>query len=191
MGDHVLREILSEIKSCMFYALQADEATDVACNEQMCVSIRWVNKEYEMFEEPLGLVQMTKTDAATIFAALKDVLLRCVLPVNSCRGQSYDGASVMSGHLHGVASRFNEEEPAALYVHCLARSLNLSLQDISRSCSSGCNSLELVIEIVKLIKYSPKRTALFNTMKSQLSPEMQNLKPLCPTRWTVHTAAIK
>ena len=36
MGDHVLHEILSENKSCIFYAIQADEATDVACNEQMC-----------------------------------------------------------------------------------------------------------------------------------------------------------
>lgn len=89
MGDHVLREILSEIKSCMFYAIQADEATDVACNEQMCVSIRWVSQEYEIVEEPIGLVQMPKTDAATIFAALKDVLQRCILSVNSCRGQAY------------------------------------------------------------------------------------------------------
>ena len=58
MGDHVLREILSEIKSSMFYALQADEATDVAYNEQMCVSFRWVDKEYRIFEEPIGLVHV-------------------------------------------------------------------------------------------------------------------------------------
>ena len=38
MGYHVLREILSEIKNCIFYAIQDDEATDVACNEQMCFS---------------------------------------------------------------------------------------------------------------------------------------------------------
>ena len=69
MGDHVLREILPAIKSCMFYTIQADEATDVAFNEQICVSIRWVNIDYEIFEKPIGLVQMPKTDAATIFAA--------------------------------------------------------------------------------------------------------------------------
>ena len=191
MGDHVLREMLSEIRSSMFFAIQADEATDVASNEQMCVSIRWVSKEYEIFEEPIGLVKLTKTDAATIFAALKDVLLRCILPVNTCRGQAYDGAANMSGHLSGVASRFKVEEPAALYVHCFAHSLNLCLQDASRSCTPIRDSLELVMEIVKLIKFSPKRTTLFNTIKSQLSPDTQNLKPLCPTRWTVRTGAIK
>ena len=79
-----------------------------------CVSVRWVSKEYEIFEEPIGLVKLTKTDAATIFAALKDVLLRCVLPVNTCRGQAYDGAAIMSGNLRGVASHFKKEEPATL-----------------------------------------------------------------------------
>ena len=90
---------------------------------------------------------MSKTDAATIFAALKDVLLRCILPVSSCRGQSYDGAAVMSGHLRGVASLYKEEEPAALYGHCLAHSLNLCLQDASQFCSLVRDSLELVMEI--------------------------------------------
>ena len=85
MGDHVLRVMLSEIRSCMFFAIQVVEATDVASNEQMCVSVRWISKEYEIFEEPIGLVKLTKTGAATIFAALEDLLLRCILPVNTCK----------------------------------------------------------------------------------------------------------
>ena len=62
----------------------------------------------------------------------------------------------MSGHLRGAA-QFEAEEPAALYVHCLAHSLNLCLQDASWGCSSVRDSLELVMELVKLIKFSPKR----------------------------------
>ena len=68
-----------------FFAIQVVEATDVASNEQMCVSVRWVSKEYKIFEESIGLVTLTKTGAATIFAALEDVLLRCILPVNTCK----------------------------------------------------------------------------------------------------------
>ena len=173
-----------------FFAIQADEATDVACNEQMCVSIQWVNKEYEIFEEPIGLVQLTKTDSATIFATLKDVLVCCILPISMCKGQAYDGAANMSGRIRGVATRFKEEEPAALYVHCLAHILNFYLQDVSRSCNSVRDSLQLVMEIIKLIKFYPKHVTLFSTIKSQLSPETQNLKPLCPTWWTIRTGAI-
>ena len=51
----------------------------IACNDQMCVSIREVNKEYEIIEEPIGLIQLTKTVSATIFAALKDVLIHCMV----------------------------------------------------------------------------------------------------------------
>ena len=182
MSDSVLREILSEVKNSMFFALQADEATDVAFNEQMCISIRWVNREYEIFEEPIGLVQLTTTDSITIFKALKDVLLRCVLPVSMCRGQAYERAANMSGRLHGVATRFKEEEPAALHVHCLAHSLNLCLQDVCRSCNSVHDSLQLVMEIIKLIKFSPKRTTLFNTIKSQLSPETHKSQTSLPNK---------
>ena len=125
----------------MFFAIQADEA----CNELMCVSIRWVNKEYDIFEKLIGLVQLTKTDSATIFAALKDVLTLCILPVSMCRVQAYDGAANMSGRIHGVATRFKEEEPAALYVHCLDHSLNVCLQDVSQSCNSVRDSWKLAM----------------------------------------------
>ena len=67
----------------------------------------------------------------------------------------------MSGHLRGVAAQFKAEEPAALHVHCLAHSLNLCLQDASQGCSSVHDSLELVMELEKLIKFSPKHTTLF------------------------------
>ena len=81
----------------------------------------------------------------------------------------------MSDQIRGVATRF-KEEPAALYVHCLAHSLNLCLQDASQSCNSVRDSLQLVMEIIKIIKFSQKRTTLFKLIKSQLSPEIQNLK---------------
>ena len=69
---------------------------------------------------------MFNTDAATIFTALEDVLLRCILPVSSCRGQSYDGASGMSGHCRGVATRFKQAEPVALYVYTAWRTVLIS-----------------------------------------------------------------
>lgn len=154
----------------------------MTCNEQMCVVIRWVSQHCEIFEEPIGLVQLPKTDAATIFGALKDVLLRSILPLSLCRGQAYDGAANMSGHLHGVAARFKAEESAVLHVYCLAHSLNLCLQDVSRGYSCIRDTLDLVKEIIKRIELTPKRTTLFDKMKSELSPKTHNLKPLCPTR---------
>ena len=42
-------------------------------------------------------------------------------------GQTYDGASVMSGHLNGVQAQTQREYPFAHFVHCAAHRLNLLL----------------------------------------------------------------
>ena len=47
----------SNIKKCVpaWYATIADEATDVAKREQLNLSIRWVNHDYEVSEDSVGL----------------------------------------------------------------------------------------------------------------------------------------
>ena len=70
----------------------------------MCICIRWVDNDYEVYEDPIGLVQLPKTDSQTIYSALQDVCIRCMLPLVKCRGQAYDGAANMSGHVTGVAA---------------------------------------------------------------------------------------
>ena len=42
----------------------------------------------------------------------------------------------------------------------------------------------------QLIKYSPKRAALLEQLQSQLSTATPTIKPFCPTKCTVHAAAI-
>ncbi|XP_018118612.1 uncharacterized protein LOC108716737 [Xenopus laevis] len=41
------------------------------------------------------------------------------------------------------------------------------------------------------IKQSPKRNHLFDSLRKELEPQNQNLRTLCPTRWTVRTGAVK
>lgn len=51
-----------------------------------------------------------------------------------CRGQAYDGASVMSGNLTGLQTRVKEISPEAMFVHCCAHNLNLCLIDSADCC---------------------------------------------------------
>ena len=89
--------------------------------------IRWLNEDYEVFEEPMGLIQLTDSKASTILSAIQDSLVRLALPLENCRGQAYDGAAIFQGHISGVAVKIQEQEPRAISVHCLAHCLNLSL----------------------------------------------------------------
>ena len=101
---------------------------------------------YSVNEVSLGLFCLPDTTAKTICMALIDVLIRCKLPLSLCRGQASD----------------QNECSAALPVHCLTHSLNLSLQDAARKVPSVRDAIDLVREIVKLIKFSPKRKHLYS-----------------------------
>ena len=135
LGLTVLRNLLQKMKEVTgpaWFSIIADEATDVCNTEQLNLSIRWVSDSYEVHEDPIGLCRVPDTKAETLFKVLKDLLIRCNLPLALCRGQAYDGAANMQGRKSGVAARVLKEEPAALPVHCLAHSLNLCLQDAAK-----------------------------------------------------------
>ena len=147
-------------------------------------------KRRETFEKPVEIIYVPKTDSATITALIKDCLIRFSLPIAHCCGQAYDGAANMSGHITGVAKRIEEEEPTAIFVHCLAHSNNLCLKTLGTKSSCVHDALELVMRLSQLIRFSPKRSTLFTTLQEQMSPGAPSLKPLCPTRWTVRAKAI-
>ena len=132
MWQTILRGLLQNIIAADYYSLIADEATDISRIEQLCISIRWVDSSYAIQETPLGLVQLADTKAQTIFNVIKDLLLRCSLPVHSCISQACDGASCMSGVRNGVQALMKKEVNHCLYVHCFAHSLNLSVQDVTK-----------------------------------------------------------
>ncbi|XP_078665396.1 zinc finger MYM-type protein 1-like [Branchiostoma floridae x Branchiostoma belcheri] len=195
MGQDVLRSVLARLNAGdpAWFAIIADEATDVACNEQLNISVRYVDQEYAVHEDSLGLYQLSATDAATITSAIKDTLLRTGMPLHLCRGQAYDGAANMKGHRSGVATRIKAEEPAAVPVHCWAHSLNLCLQDTCRQIVAIRDAMDLAREIDRLINYSPKRKTLFTQLAAGDRDDKASgtIKPLCPTRWTVRTAALE
>ena len=107
LGQTLLRTLLAKMKEGIgptWYSIIADEATDVVNSEQLNLSIRWVDDSYEIREDPVGLFRVPDTKAETLFTVIKDILLRCNLPLQLCRGQAYDGAANMQGKISGVAT---------------------------------------------------------------------------------------
>ena len=189
MGKHVLSGILSEIREASVYSLLADKASDVSMKEQLCICIRWVDDSFSIHEAPIELINVPRTDSNMLTMLIKDSLIRMSLPITECRGQAYDGAANMLGHVRGVAAQIQTEEPSAIYVHCFAHCINLVLQTVARQVVAVRDALDLVMGLAQLIRFSPKR-AYFQSIQLQVAPGSPTLKPLCPTRWTVRTASI-
>ena len=191
MGNTLLWQILKNIHESKYFAVLADEVRDIGNKGQLCLLIRWVDSALEMHEDFIGLMEVPSTHANVINAALKDALIRCSLPLSLCRGQAYDGASNMSGHLNGVAAQISREQPLALHVHCLAHSLNLILQDLTRQCPAIRDALDICKTISQLINWSPKQMHRFKIYQHEFAmSDAGNIRPLCPTRLTVRTGAI-
>ena len=197
MGQSILRMILKKINGSnpSWYAVICDETTDVACKEQLNLSIRYVDDNYVVHEDAVGLFNPPNTCAPTLSEALKDILVRCNLPLSMCRGQAYDGAAAMQGKRKGLATLIRSECPAAVSVHCFAHCLNLCLQDASRTIPLIRDTFDVVREIEKLILWSPKRKHLFSTQMQSHVTENESgysvgLRRLCPTRWTMRAASM-
>ena len=118
--------------------------------------------------------------------AIKDVLQRLHLPTSKWRGQCYDGASTMKGPRSGVAKQLLDDEPRAIYNHCYGHSLNLAMGDTVKGYKIMKDSLDLIFEVSKLVKFSDVH---FEKLKDELAPDSFHV--LCPTRWTVRAESFK
>ena len=195
MANRLLRSLLDDIKAnhCgqTLFAIIADETRDISGIEQLSISIRWVDQNYAIYEDFVGMVSIESANASNLRSVILDCLLRCNLPLSGCCGQAYDGAAAMSGHLTGVATQIKAMEPKAISIHCLAHSLNLGLQECASQSVPIREGLSAAMELHNLIKLSPKRLAVFQHMQEEsTSTNLPSIKPLCPTRWTVRTSAV-
>ena len=50
--------------------------------------------------------------------------------------------------------------------------------------------LDTCYELVKLIKFSPKREAILTRLKEEIGSDAPSIRTLCPTRWTVRAESL-
>ena len=106
------------------------------------------------------------------------------LDPNNIHGQAYDGASVMSSGKKEVQANIKEISPLALFTHCYAHCLNLS---IAATCklSEVRNMIGLINEAYLFLDNSLKRQKLFELALKEYLPASSHSKllGLCKTRW--------
>ena len=182
-----MRRIAADIKAAGYFALEADEVTDCSNKEQVVVCIRWVDDKFEAHEDFVGLHNVDDITAATIVHVVTDTVHRLNLSLSLCRAECYDGASNMKR----VATDIQKLEPRALYLHCYGHSLNLAVADTLKSIKCMCDALDVALEICKLLKYSPRRDAIFRKLHQELTPQAPGVQNLCPTHWTVRALSLE
>jgi Domain of unknown function (DUF4371) len=73
-------------------------------------------------------VNPSSLSGAALSQAIVDVLSRAGLDIKQLVSQGYDGASAMSGEFNGVQANMRRTcQSPAVYIHCVAHVLNLTL----------------------------------------------------------------
>ena len=96
----------------------------------------------------------------------------------------------MAGACNGVAAKIQQLEPKAVFTHCYGHALNLSVNDTVKKCNIMRDCLDTCYEIIKLIKFSPKRNVMLNSIKEKVGDDAPSVHTLCPTCWTVCAQSI-
>ena len=149
------------------HCLQMRQELDVSNREQLVLGIRRVSDSYEINEDMVGWIQLNDTTAATIHKCLKDSLVSLGFQFQNCRGQAYDSASNFQGHVSRVGKRFQDGNPAAVPMHCLAHCVNLCLQEVPRKVHRIKEGLHFAMDVIQLIKLSPKHQVVFESIQKQ------------------------
>ena len=152
--------------------------------------MRWVSDDFTVHEEFLGLYALSAIDAQSIVDVMMDAFLRFQIPLAKLRGQCYDGCSTMAGARAGVAAKITKMEPRAVFTHCYVYTLNLSVSDTVKRSPAMKDCLDTCFELVKLIKFSPKREAMLRELKEEIGSDAPGVRTLCPTRWTVRAESL-
>ncbi|XP_050548290.1 zinc finger MYM-type protein 1-like, partial [Daktulosphaira vitifoliae] len=107
-----------------------DETADISGIEQFALCARYYDsKTKNIHEDFLKFVPVYDVSGKSLANYIITELKELNIEVENLRGQGYDGTASMSGKFNGVAALIKKEQPKALYVHCSAHNLNLSVSN--------------------------------------------------------------
>jgi len=139
LAKECTEQIIAEVKAAKYYSIIVDSSIDISQQDQCSLSVRYVSKSGHAEEHFLSFCELESAAAQAFYeAVVKRLSAELSLEVQYIRGQAYDGASNMSGHVSGLQARVKEGcSPKAVYFHCCAHNLNLVLVDASTSSVEG------------------------------------------------------
>ena len=129
----------------------------------MSLVLRFVDKDNNIREDFLKFIHCHE---GLHGSELATILLKGIhdlgLDISNCRGQCYDGAGSVSGHINGLDAHILRLNKKAIYTHCHSHRLNLV---IAKSCcvQGGRNVLDQITDISYFFNLSQERQKILDS----------------------------
>jgi hypothetical protein len=131
-AEKTLQVIIEDIGN-EYFAILVDESRDASHKEQMALVLRYVDRRGFVMERLIGIAHVTQTTALALKETIYSMLEKHSLSPSRIRGQGYDGASNMQGHLNGLKTLIMQDSRSAHSIHCFAHQLQLTLVAVAKN----------------------------------------------------------
>jgi len=145
-----------KFKKNKYFSIVLDSTPDLSHTDQLSVVLRYVHQGVPV-EHFLTFISGCSHKSQQLCEVTCNTSKHFNIPIEDCRGQSYDNASHMSGQYTGLQARIREINPLTMYAPCAAHSLNLvgvhAVQCCPRATKFFCNLQLLYTFLLKLIDW--------------------------------------
>ncbi len=137
-----------------------------------------------------GIVSPKSPDAPGIYNAIIKGLEGVDITEDVLRdklaGVGFDGASVMTGRVNGVASYFKKLQPSLTVIHCLAHRLELAFKDAVKKIKLYESTIVLLMGTYYFYRNSPKQRENLRNSFESLGKPVNIPTRVGGTRWVGH-----
>ena len=110
------RQILRSINGKQFFALIADESTDISKTEQIFISLRTALETYDVKEEFIDIMPCKEGFTAdALLSCTTDIFIRCGVNDDKFTAMGYDGASAMKSFAEKLKNCYVQQVSC---IHC-------------------------------------------------------------------------
>lgn len=139
LGYNFSKSLVETLKTTMF-SIIPDETTDVSCEKQLALCVVYFDYEkLEVVTSFFDMVVVEKSDAESLYAAIKKCFEDKNIPLKNIVGFASDTCNVMFGEKHSVASRMKAEFPHISFIKCSCHMIHLCM---SHACLKLSTRLE-------------------------------------------------
>ena len=144
----------------------------------MIIRFRLVDKGFNTHEDFIGSYNVDNIKADTLVTVIKYVLIRFNIPLSNARGHCYDGAKNICGIKNDVSNKTSSENAETFFISCFGYALNLAVGDMVKNARFLKDSMYTNHNISNLIKKSPKRDAILQKIRKDISLEYPEFRVL-------------
>ena len=186
MGNRVLDNIITEVKSAKYFSVSVDSTPDISHVDQLTCILRYVLPSGPV-ERFVTFLDIQGHSGQEVAESLLTFLANHGIDVADCRDQSYDNASNVSGKYNGMQAIIRQHCELADYVPCAADSLNLVGQSAAGYCQLAVGGFDFLQRLYSFFATLTHRWKILNDQLS--SKSLPTVKRMSDTRWSARADA--